>query len=70
MEIRKFFQPLREPVEKSWQTIPMLLVVMVSSWIARYFTNNYLIWLITILIATTVGAIIYCAIVNKLNKKE
>ena len=70
MNLREFFQPMREPLEKSWQVLPIFFFVMVSSWIVRYFTHNFLIWVITLILATAISVIVYCAIVNILNKKE
>jgi len=70
MKIREFFQPMREPLEKSWQVLPIFFFVMISNWIVRYFTHNFLIWVITLILATAISVIVYCAIVNKLNKKE
>ena len=70
MNLREFFQPMREPVEKSWQVLPIFFFVMISSWVARYFTRNFLIWVITIILATAISVIVYCAIVNKLNKNK
>lgn len=69
-EDKRIFSANERATRKKLANITYILFVMISDWIVRYFTHIFLIWVIATLFATAVGVTVYCAIVNKLNKKK
>jgi hypothetical protein len=60
--LRDFFQPLKDPVEKYWDILPLFLFISLVSWIVTYLTKNFLMWLLLVAISVFIYTIIYCLI--------
>ena len=60
--LNDFFKPLKEPVEKYWDILPLFLFISLVSWIVTYLTKNILLWLLLVAISVFIYTIIYCQI--------
>ena len=60
--LNDFFKPLKEPVEKYWDILPLFLFISLVSWIVTYLTKNILLWLLLVAISVFIYTIIYCLI--------
>lgn len=60
--LRDFFQPLKDPVEKYWDILPLFLFISLVSWIVTYLTKNFLMWFLLVAISVFIYTIIYCLI--------
>lgn len=65
--LKNFFQPLKEPVEKYWDILPLFLFISLVSWIVSYLTKDFLLWLLLVIISVFIYTIIYC-LIKKLKK--
>ena len=60
--LNDFFKPLKEPVEKYWDILPLFLFISLVSWIVTHLTKNFLLWLLLVAISVFIYTIIYCLI--------
>ena len=60
--LNDFFKPLKDPVEKYWDILPLFLFISLVSWIVTYLTKNFLLWLLLVAISVFIYTIIYCLI--------
>lgn len=58
--LNDFFKPLKEPVEKYWDILPLFLFISLVSWIVTYLTKNFLLWLLLVAISVFIYTLIYC----------
>ncbi len=64
--LNDFFKPLKDPVEKYWDILPLFLFISLVSWIVTHLTKNFLLWLLLVAISVFIYTIIYC--LNKRSK--
>ena len=60
--LNDFFKPLKDPVEKYWDILPLFLFIALVSWIVTHLTKNFLLWLLLVAISVFIYTIIYCLI--------
>lgn len=60
--LNDFFKPLKDPVEKYWDILPLFLFISLVSWIVTHLTKNFLLWLLLVAISVFIYTIIYCLI--------
>lgn len=60
--LNDFFKPLKDPVEKYWDILPLFLFISLVSWIVTYLTKNFLLWLLLVAISVFIYTLIYCLI--------
>lgn len=57
--LNDFFKPLKDPVEKYWDILPLFLFISLVSWIVTHLTKNFLLWLLLVAISVFIYTIIY-----------
>ena len=60
--LNDFFKPLKDPVEKYWDILPLFLFISLVSWIVTHLTKNFLLWLLLVAISVFIYTLIYCLI--------